>query len=121
MAEFSTTIRNLCAAQNTYTSRQFSVLLYCADTQDASKRETRVIAGALNISKPAVTRATDLLQTQGYIKREVVATDRRCVCLSLTKEGQKFVAHLQEGAPIKKARKPATATAAAPAPEAKAA
>lgn len=54
----------------------------------------RGLAEALNISKPAVTRAVDRLEKYGFLKRKADETDRRSVFIQRTVKGSVFLADL---------------------------
>ena len=51
----------------------------------------RALAGTLNISKPAITRALDRLSALGLIKRKTDETDRRSVLIQRTVKGSVFL------------------------------
>lgn len=51
----------------------------------------RGLAGALNVSKPAITRALDRLSEYGLIRRKVDETDRRSVLVQRTVKGSVFL------------------------------
>ena len=51
----------------------------------------RGLAAALNISKPAITRALDRLTELGLIKRKVDDQDRRSVLIQRTVKGSVFL------------------------------
>ena len=51
----------------------------------------RGLATALNISKPAITRALDRLSAYGLIRRKVDDTDRRSVLIQRTVKGSVFL------------------------------
>ncbi|CAK0749493.1 DNA-binding MarR family transcriptional regulator [Azospirillaceae bacterium] len=56
----------------------------------------RGLAAALNISKPAVTRALDRLSVLGYIKRKRDAEDKRNVLVQRTVSGSVFLSDFSE-------------------------
>jgi len=66
--------------------RQLSVLLKCAE----DKQTVRGLAETLEINKPAVTRAADKLEENGWLERKLDTSDRRSVFLVLTRSGRKF-------------------------------
>ena len=51
----------------------------------------RGLAAALNVSKPAVTRALDRLGEYGLVRRKVDETDRRSVLIQRTVKGSVFL------------------------------
>ncbi|MBN2752881.1 MAG: winged helix-turn-helix transcriptional regulator [Rhodospirillaceae bacterium] len=51
----------------------------------------RGLAGILNVSKPAVTRAVDRLGELGMVKRKVDEYDRRSVLIQRTVKGSVFL------------------------------
>ncbi|MFH1806583.1 MAG: MarR family transcriptional regulator [Pseudomonadota bacterium] len=51
----------------------------------------RGLADALNISKPAITRALDRLSSLGMVKRKVDEDDRRSVLIQRTVKGSVFL------------------------------
>lgn len=97
MAEFSATILNLCRNQVDLSARQICLALECAATAAPNGRQTKSMAVALNISKPAVTRAADRLEECGLLMRGSLPEDRRACVLSLTKAGTAFVKAMQDG------------------------
>ena len=58
----------------------------------------RELAKHLNVAKPVITRACDLLVAEALVTRETDSNDRRCVVLRATKAGQKLwkAAHAAE-------------------------
>lgn len=71
------------------TTRQFALLLqvYLAPPPHT----VRGLAEALNMSKPAVTRALDRLGGLGYLRRRTDAADRRSVLIQRTVKGSVFL------------------------------
>ena len=71
------------------TTRQFALLLqvYLAPPPHT----VRGLAEALNMSKPAVTRALDRLGGLGYLRRRPDAADRRSVLIQRTVKGSVFL------------------------------
>jgi len=51
----------------------------------------RGLAGLLNVSKPAVTRAVDRLSEYGLVKRKIDEHDRRSVLIQRTVKGSVFL------------------------------
>ena len=58
-------------------------------------QQLRDVAAGLNISKPATTRAVDMLQEAGLVSRDPDPKDKRCVHLRLTKLGAKLLNQVQ--------------------------
>jgi len=56
----------------------------------------RGIAGRLNISKPAVTRALDTLSIMGLIKRKRDPSDKRNVLIQRTVKGSMYLSELSD-------------------------
>ena len=73
-------------------SRQMALLLTVYLTP--RPHTVRGLAQALNISKPAVTRALDRLQGLGYIRRAPDAKDRRNVLIGRTAAGSAYLKEL---------------------------
>jgi DNA-binding MarR family transcriptional regulator len=57
--------------------------------------ETRVLAGTLAISRPAVVSAVNTLETRGWVRRVRSDEDRRLVTLVLTAAGRRTVERAQ--------------------------
>lgn len=76
------------------TARQLSVLLsvYVA----APPHTVKALSQALNLKKPAVTRALDVLEREKLIKRKIDETDKRVVLIQRTMDGAKFLNDLGE-------------------------
>ncbi len=70
-------------------ARQMALLLTVYLTQPP--HTVRGLAQALNISKPAVTRALDRLQGLGYIRRAPDEMDRRNVLIGRTAAGSAYL------------------------------
>jgi DNA-binding MarR family transcriptional regulator len=71
------------------TARQMGLLLTVYLT--APPHTVRGLAVALNISKPAVTRALDRLCALGFLRRKVDEEDRRSVLVQRTVKGSVFL------------------------------
>jgi len=56
----------------------------------------RGLAAAMNVSKPAITRALDRLTELGMIKRKVDESDRRSVLVQRTVKGSVFLREFGE-------------------------
>ncbi len=70
-------------------ARQMAVMLAVYLTP--APHTVRGLAGALNISKPAITRALDRLGELGMVRRKVDADDRRNVLIQRTVKGSVFL------------------------------
>jgi len=73
-----------------HTSRQLTLSLLLVE----GPMTVRALSDAMNIGKPAVTRAIDRLVTDKYLVRADDPDDRRSVLVSLTPAGRKFVADM---------------------------
>jgi len=71
-------------------ARQLVVLLKVYLEPDM-QHTVRGLAEAMNVSKPAITRAIDRLEADGLATREVDPTDRRSVILKRTTAGSAYV------------------------------
>lgn len=69
------------------TLRQLGTIGVLLTTPGCSVRE---IAGKLDISKPAVTRALQALGELGYVEKQPGEADRRLVRASVTSKGKAF-------------------------------
>ncbi len=76
------------------TTRQVALLLHVA--LQPPPHTVRGLAEALQISKPAVTRALDRLGAAGFLVRERDPADRRSVLVSLQPDGQAFLDELEQ-------------------------
>lgn len=70
-------------------ARQMALLLTVYLTPPS--HTVRGLAIALNVSKPAVTRALDRLSEYGLVRRKVDDTDRRSVLIQRTVKGSVFL------------------------------
>ena len=75
-------------------ARQMAILLTVYLTP--APHTVRGLAGGLNISKPAVTRALDRLGAQGLLKRKTDEADRRNVLVQRTVRGSVFLSEFGE-------------------------
>jgi DNA-binding MarR family transcriptional regulator len=66
------------------TARQIAVLL---TVHRAEPQTVRGLAAALNVNKPAITRATSRLIELSYVSKEREPHDRRSVLIKPTKQG----------------------------------
>jgi len=69
-------------------ARQFGVFLICYLESEA--QTVRGLAEALDISKPAISRALDRLSEFDLVKRKIDPQDRRSVLLQRTPPGNAF-------------------------------
>lgn len=76
------------------TARQLAVLLtvYVAE----APHTVRGLAAALNVSKPAITRAIDRLSELNMVRRRIDEADRRNVLIQRTVSGSVFVSDYAE-------------------------
>ncbi|MFN3076209.1 MAG: MarR family transcriptional regulator [Alphaproteobacteria bacterium] len=70
-------------------ARQMALLLTVYVTQPP--HTVRGLAAALNVSKPAITRAVDRLSEYGLLRRKIDENDRRSVLLQRTVKGSVFL------------------------------
>ncbi len=76
-------------------ARQFAVMLIVY-SPDARIRKVRELADELDVSKPAITRALDRLETLGYIRRKEDAHDGRSIIIQPTMSGTIFLSEFAE-------------------------
>lgn len=74
--------------------RQLAVLLAVHTTP--GPHTVRGMAAALNVSKPAITRALDRLGELDFVRRKTDQDDRRSVLAVTTQNGSAFVRYLAE-------------------------
>ncbi len=74
-------------------ARQFSVFLICYLENDA--QTVRGLAEALDISKPAISRALDRLAEFELVKRKTDPADRRSVLVQRTQQGSAFIREIK--------------------------
>jgi DNA-binding MarR family transcriptional regulator len=74
-------------------ARQMAVLLTCYMID--APHTVRGLALALNVSKPAITRALDRLTDFDLIRRKIDSTDRRSVLIQRTAKGAAFLRELR--------------------------
>ena len=67
--------------------RQIGILMQCAE----GMQTVRGLSATFNISKPAVTRATDKLEELDMVRRAIDKKDRRSVNISITPKGFSFL------------------------------
>ncbi len=75
-------------------ARQMSILLMVFNVKQ--KHTVRDLALNLNISKPAISRALNRLNTLGYIRRRVDDYDRRSIHVECTEKGALYLANFAE-------------------------
>ena len=71
------------------TARQLALVLMVYMTP--APHTVRGLAGILNISKPAITRALDRLGKLGIVRRKVDEADRRSILVQRTVKGSVFL------------------------------
>jgi len=76
-----------------FSARQLSVLLKVY-LEPGTEHTVRGLAAALNVSKPAITRALDRLQDFDFTKRETEASDRRSIVVRRTPKGTAYLGTL---------------------------
>jgi DNA-binding MarR family transcriptional regulator len=74
-------------------ARQLAVLLTCYLESDA--QTVRGLAGTLDVSKPAITRALDRLAEFDLVRRKTDPADRRSVLVQRTPKGTSFIRDLR--------------------------
>jgi DNA-binding MarR family transcriptional regulator len=72
------------------TARQLAVFLKTY-LEPKTEHTVRGLAAALNVSKPAITRALDRLTESDFIKREQDRSDRRSVIVRRTSVGSAYL------------------------------
>jgi DNA-binding MarR family transcriptional regulator len=75
------------------TARQLTVFLKVY-METGTEHTVRGLAAALNVSKPAITRALDRLAESDFIKRETDKSDRRSVIVRRTPRGSTYLGTL---------------------------
>lgn len=82
------------------TQRQVAVLLAVASGAEKFRDShgvgftVRGLASALNVSKPAITRAADRLSEEGLVRRRQVPEDRRLVTIEPTAKGTRLISQI---------------------------
>ncbi|MDD2862091.1 MAG: MarR family transcriptional regulator [Acidiphilium sp.] len=74
-------------------ARQLGVFLTCYLNEGA--HTVRGLAGQLNVSKPAITRALDRLSDLDLARRKVDPADRRSVLVQRTTKGSAFLREIR--------------------------
>ena len=70
--------------------RQMGILLLTAT--EAGTATVKSLSNDLNISRPAVSRALDRLEAEGFVRRMPHLTDRRMVVLEVVPSGWRYLA-----------------------------
>jgi DNA-binding MarR family transcriptional regulator len=76
-----------------FSARQLSVFLKVY-LEPSTEHTVRGLATALNVSKPAITRALDKLQDFDFTKRETDPKDRRSIIVRRTTKGSAYLGTL---------------------------
>jgi DNA-binding MarR family transcriptional regulator len=76
-----------------FSARQLSVFLKVY-LEPGTEHTVRGLAAALNVSKPAITRALDKLQDFDFTKRETDSKDRRSIIVRRTTKGSAYLGTL---------------------------
>jgi DNA-binding MarR family transcriptional regulator len=79
--------------QTDMSARQLTVFLKVY-LEPGTEHTVRGLAAALNVSKPAITRALDRLAESDFIKRETDKHDRRSVIVRRTPKGSAYLGTL---------------------------
>lgn len=75
-------------------ARQLAVFLICY--REDEPQTVRGLAAALNVAKPAITRALDRLEEENFIRRKIDPLDRRSVLAMRTSAGSAFFRDLRQ-------------------------
>ena len=75
-------------------ARQLAVMLTVYLTNPP--HTVRGLAAALNVSKPAITRALDRLSALGFIRRKTDSSDRRNVLIQRTVKGSVYLSEFAD-------------------------
>lgn len=75
-------------------TRQMAILLLVYLQSD--QQSVKALSSALNISKPAISRALDKLSALGFVKRQQDQDDRRNVIISRTVKGAEYITTLND-------------------------
>jgi DNA-binding MarR family transcriptional regulator len=94
LALFHETLLRLVRKGHDFTDRQKCVLFAVKD----EPQTVRGMAAHLNISKPAITRATNRLVAEGLVQRKDDPADRRSVLVKITKTGSRLIAVIEKDA-----------------------
>ena len=86
--------RSLAANGTDLTARQMLLLLTVYRTE--GPHTVRGLAAALNVSKPAITRALDRLGSLDMIRRKPDEDDRRSVLVQRTVKGSVYLSDFSE-------------------------
>jgi DNA-binding MarR family transcriptional regulator len=105
-----TLVASVRSDQHDFSARQLSVFLKVY-LEPGTEHTVRGLAEALNVSKPAITRALDRLAEFDFTKREKDSKDRRSVIVRRTPKGSTYLTTLSgylnaaSKAPDKQAKK----------------
>jgi DNA-binding MarR family transcriptional regulator len=88
---FHETLLRLVRKGHDFTDRQKCVLFAVKD----ESQTVRAMSAHLNISKPAITRATNRLVAEGLVVRKDDPADRRSILVKITKSGSKLLAVME--------------------------
>ena len=87
-------------AQPDLTMRQLCLLMHLADKDKAQSWSVKEAAAALEIHKPAVTRAVERLREFGLATSKTDPKDRRCVVLNITQRGLGYLGRMSKQAAL---------------------
>ena len=93
-----TMVSSVAADGPDLTARQLAVFLKIYLEPEA-EQTVRGLAATLKVSKPAITRALDRLETLVFTRRETDKNDRRSVIARRTTKGRPISAHLVDISP----------------------
>jgi DNA-binding MarR family transcriptional regulator len=79
--------------QPDFSARQLTVFLKVY-LEPGTEHTVRGLAAALNVSKPAITRALDRLAEADFVKRETDKSDRRSIIVRRTPKGSAYLGTL---------------------------
>jgi DNA-binding MarR family transcriptional regulator len=94
MRRFLQSVLEVAAYERELTFRQVAVLGLCVEVAQPVERQIHAIASYLAVSRPVVSRAADVLEEAGLVKRGVLDSDKRTCVLTVTRDGQKFWARI---------------------------
>jgi DNA-binding MarR family transcriptional regulator len=89
----ATLVASVRSDQTDLSARQLTVFLKVYLEPD-TEHTVRGLAADLNISKPAITRAIDRLEENGFAKRETDSKDRRSIIVRRTPTGSTYLGTL---------------------------
>ena len=88
---------NMVKKDRIFTLRELAVIFYVSQHQKPENRQTKSIAESLNMSRPAVSRATKALKKRGLMTILPLPDDARTAVISLTRLGQTLVTRIEKG------------------------